>query len=249
MNSVSFHGSGFTRAATGYRHRVTLPRWKFEKDPEQKKFVVSLVTALKTVIAALQANWSSRPFSAPVIVIRKPTVSLVARNKFVNRETPTNGDSIFWYRFHTLLIIGNIMFWSVQRLVPLVLEAFHARFPSSVKSLKVAEAPSSLPWVSEGFFSCCLRRKLIVSSGKKKPSGHGRYEPHFLSRSSRWRLSPQTTEKKTLWHPPRVLARRTRAKTSGTRGKAAFKAGQGCYRSVTAALHSEMSFNFKYSHC
>ena len=76
----------FTRAATGYWHRVTLPRWKFEKDPGHKKFVVSLVIALKTVIAALQTNKSSRPFSVPAIVMRK-TVSLLARNKFVNRDT------------------------------------------------------------------------------------------------------------------------------------------------------------------
>ena len=34
------------------------------------------------------------------------------------------------------------------------------------------------------FFSCCLRQKLsgeatIVTSGRKKPSGHGSYKPHF----------------------------------------------------------------------
>ena len=34
------------------------------------------------------------------------------------------------------------------------------------------------------FFTCCLRQKLsggsaIVTSGRKKPSGHGSYEPHF----------------------------------------------------------------------
>ena len=119
---------GFTRAATGYWHRQTLPRRKFEKDPGHKKFVVSLVIALKTVIAALQTNRSSWPFSAPVIVIRK-RVSLVPRNKFVDRDTATNGDGIFWYRFPTLLIIGNVMLWSVQRLVHWVPEAFHARFP------------------------------------------------------------------------------------------------------------------------
>ena len=89
---------GFTRAATGYWHRVTLPRWKFEEDPRHKKFVVSLVTALKTVIAALQTDRSSWPFSATLIVMRK-TVSLVARNKFVNRDTATNGDGICWKRF------------------------------------------------------------------------------------------------------------------------------------------------------
>ena len=97
--SVSFHGAvRFTRAATGYWHRVTLPRWKFEEDPRHKKFVVSLVTALKTVIAALQTDRSSWPFSATLIVMRK-TVSLVARNKFVNRDTATNGDGICWKRF------------------------------------------------------------------------------------------------------------------------------------------------------
>ena len=47
--------------------------------------------------------------------------------------------------------------------------------------------------VPEGFFSCCLRRKLsdeaaVVTSG-------------FFSRSSRSRLRRQTTGKKTLWHP------------------------------------------------
>ena len=89
---------GFTRAATGYWHRVTLPRWKFEEVPRHKKFVVSLVIALKTVIAALQTDRSSWPFSATVIVMRK-TVSLVARNKFVNRDTATNGDGICWKRF------------------------------------------------------------------------------------------------------------------------------------------------------
>ena len=99
-------------------------------------------------------------------------------------------------------------------------------------------------------FSCCLRRKLIVSSGKKNSLVTA--DTNLTSFPARhdggFRIKQQ--ENKNPLAPPRVLARRTRAKTSGTRGKAAVKAGQGwCYRSVTAALHSEMSFNFKYSHC
>ena len=174
---------GFTRAATGYWHRVTLPRWKFEEVPRHKKFVVSLVIALKTVIAALQTNRSSWPFSAAAIVMRK-TVSLVARNKFLKRDTAT----IYLRGWHFLIPFSYPSYhWKCNVLVSATLCSLGARG-----------------------FSCAV--------------------------SSVFRLSLKKWRK--------LLARRTDKKPLVPRVNAAFKTGQGCYRSVryrsvSEALHSK----------
>ena len=94
---------------------------------------------------------------------------------FVNFFLTLNFKASIIYRFFSLSVTCGIfaVWFSLNQM-------FVIKFSVSFDTDQVERTTAP----SLRFFTCCLQGKLsgesaIVTSGRKKPSGHGSYEPHF----------------------------------------------------------------------